>query len=201
MAAHRAGGGAILAASHQPLALDGARIGRRSDDRGSILRELRLAAAGGAALLPLVFFLLVATLFPFAVGPDGPCSPAPAAAPCGWRPCSPPCSRSTGWSSPTAPRACSTSSSSRASARRASPFAKLAGHWLSFGPPLMLAAIPAAALDEAAARGAGPARARPADRHARPRRADPRRRRADRRACAAAARSPACCCCRSRCRC
>ena len=37
-----------------------------------ILRELRLAAAGGAAVLPLVFFLLVATLFPFAVGPDGP---------------------------------------------------------------------------------------------------------------------------------
>ena len=37
-----------------------------------ILRELRLAAAGGTALLPLIFFLLVATLFPFAVGPDGP---------------------------------------------------------------------------------------------------------------------------------
>ncbi|HEX8641681.1 MAG TPA: heme exporter protein CcmB, partial [Allosphingosinicella sp.] len=37
-----------------------------------ILRELRLATAGGAALLPLIFFLLVATLFPFAVGPDGP---------------------------------------------------------------------------------------------------------------------------------
>ena len=36
------------------------------------LRELRLALAGGAALLPLLFFLLVATLFPFAVGPDGP---------------------------------------------------------------------------------------------------------------------------------
>ena len=44
----------------------------RSDERASILRELRLAATGGAALLPLVFFLLVATLFPFAVGPDGP---------------------------------------------------------------------------------------------------------------------------------
>src|SRR3546814_11598454 len=37
-----------------------------------VLRELRLAATGGHALLPLVFFLLVATLFPFAVGPDGP---------------------------------------------------------------------------------------------------------------------------------
>ena len=37
-----------------------------------VLRELRLATAGGAAALPLIFFLLVATLFPFAVGPDGP---------------------------------------------------------------------------------------------------------------------------------
>ena len=39
---------------------------------GLILRELRLALAGGAAALPLIFFLLVATLFPFAIGPDGP---------------------------------------------------------------------------------------------------------------------------------
>src|SRR3712207_8728562 len=37
-----------------------------------ILRELRLALSGGHALLPLIFFLLVATLFPFAVGPDAP---------------------------------------------------------------------------------------------------------------------------------
>ena len=37
-----------------------------------VWRELRLAAAGGNALLPLIFFLLVATLFPFAVGPDRP---------------------------------------------------------------------------------------------------------------------------------
>ena len=35
-----------------------------------VLRELKQALAGGAAALPLVFFLLVATLFPFAVGPD-----------------------------------------------------------------------------------------------------------------------------------
>ena len=37
---------------------------------GLILRELRLALAGGAAALPVIFFLLVATLFPFAIGPD-----------------------------------------------------------------------------------------------------------------------------------
>ena len=36
-----------------------------------VLRDVRTAYQGGGALLPLVFFLLVATLFPFAVGPDG----------------------------------------------------------------------------------------------------------------------------------
>src|SRR5688500_10656876 len=39
---------------------------------GLVLRELRLAATGGNFLLPILFFLLVATLFPFAVGPDAP---------------------------------------------------------------------------------------------------------------------------------
>ena len=37
-----------------------------------VWRELRLAASGGHVLLPPIFFLLVATLFPFAVGPDAP---------------------------------------------------------------------------------------------------------------------------------
>lgn len=36
-----------------------------------ILRELRRSWTSGGLLLPIVFFLLVATLFPFAVGPDG----------------------------------------------------------------------------------------------------------------------------------
>ncbi|RSV23855.1 heme exporter protein CcmB, partial [Sphingomonas sp. ABOLH] len=35
-----------------------------------ILRELRIAWSGGGLLLPVAFFLLVATLFPFAIGPD-----------------------------------------------------------------------------------------------------------------------------------
>ncbi|PAX06890.1 heme exporter protein CcmB [Sphingomonas lenta] len=35
-----------------------------------VLRDLRRAYAGGGALWPVAFFLLVATLFPFAVGPD-----------------------------------------------------------------------------------------------------------------------------------
>ncbi|KQM97691.1 heme exporter protein CcmB [Sphingomonas sp. Leaf25] len=34
------------------------------------LREVRRAWSGGGLLLPVAFFLLVATLFPFAVGPD-----------------------------------------------------------------------------------------------------------------------------------
>ena len=50
-------------------------------------------------------------------------------------------------------------------------FAKLAGHWLSFGPPLMLAALPAAALMKLPRGRAGAAGAWPAGRHAGPRRA------------------------------
>jgi heme exporter protein B len=36
-----------------------------------VLRELRRAWTSGGLLLPIVFFLLVAILFPFAIGPDG----------------------------------------------------------------------------------------------------------------------------------
>ncbi len=38
--------------------------------RALVVRDLRRAWAGGGAALPVGFFLLVATLFPFAVGPD-----------------------------------------------------------------------------------------------------------------------------------
>ena len=113
---------------------------------GLILRELRLALAGGAAALPLVFFLLVATLFPFAVGPDGPLL-----------------ARTGGGALWTAALLAALLPVDRlVEPDRASGVldqlhlrgfgeetiaaAKLIGHWLSFGPPLMLAAIPAAAL-------------------------------------------------------
>lgn len=113
---------------------------------GLILRELRLALAGGAAALPLVFFLLVATLFPFALGPDGPLL-----------------ARTGGGALWTAALLAALLPIDRlVEPDRASgvldqlhlkgygeetiAFAKLAGHWLSFGPPLMLAAIPASAL-------------------------------------------------------
>ena len=113
---------------------------------GIVLRELRLAASGGAATLPLVFFLLVATLFPFAVGPDGPLL-----------------ARTGGgalWMAallaallpverlvePDRAAGVLDQYVVRGLSDEAVALAKLGGHWLSFGPPLMLAAVPAAAL-------------------------------------------------------
>ena len=111
-----------------------------------ILRELRLAATGGNALLPLIFFLLVATLFPFAVGPDAPLL-----------------ARTGGgalWMAallaallpvdrlvePDRAAGVLDQLAVRGIGEETVALAKLVGHWLSFGPPLMLAAIPAAAL-------------------------------------------------------
>jgi heme exporter protein B len=111
-----------------------------------ILRELRLAASGGNAVLPLIFFLLVATLFPFAVGPDAPLL-ARTGGGALWmaallaallpvdRLVEP--DRAGGVLDQLAVRGVS---------EETVAIAKLIGHWLSFGPPLMLAAIPAAAL-------------------------------------------------------
>ena len=111
-----------------------------------IARELRLAAGGGAAFLPLVFFLLVATLFPFAVGPDGPLL-----------------ARTGGgalWMAallaallpvdrlvePDLASGTLDQLAVRGISEEVIALAKLIGHWLSFGPLLMLAAFPAAAL-------------------------------------------------------
>ena len=111
-----------------------------------VLRELRLAATGGSAVLPLVFFLLVATLFPFAIGPDSALL-GRAGGGALWvaallaallpvdRLVEP--DRASGVLDQLALRGVSEESIA---------LAKLAGHWLSFGPPLMLAALPAAAL-------------------------------------------------------
>jgi heme exporter protein B len=111
-----------------------------------LARELRLAATGGNALLPLIFFLLVATLFPFAVGPDAPLL-ARTGGGALWmaallaallpvdRLIEP--DRASGVLDQLAVRGIGEESVAAA---------KLAGHWLSFGPPLMLAAVPAAAL-------------------------------------------------------
>jgi len=111
-----------------------------------IARELRLAAGGGAAILPLIFFLLVATLFPFAVGPDGPLL-----------------ARTGGgalWMAallaallpvdrlvePDLAGGTLDQLALRGISEEMIALAKLIGHWLSFGPLLMIAAFPAAAL-------------------------------------------------------
>jgi len=111
-----------------------------------IARELRLAVGGGAATLPLIFFLLVATLFPFAVGPDGPLL-----------------ARTGGgalWMAallaallpvdrlvePDLASGTLDQLALRGISEEMIALAKLVGHWLSFGPLLMLAAFPAAAL-------------------------------------------------------
>jgi heme exporter protein B len=111
-----------------------------------IRRELRLALAGGAALLPIIFFLLVATLFPFAVGPDGLLL-ARTGGGALWmaallaallpvdRLIEP--DRAAGVLDQLALRGMSDETVA---------VAKMAGHWLSFGPPLMIAALPGAAL-------------------------------------------------------
>jgi heme exporter protein B len=114
---------------------------------GALLwRELRLALTAGNAALPLIFFLLVATLFPFAVGPDGPLL-----------------ARTGGgalWMAallaallpvdrlvePDRAAGVLDQLAVRGIPEETVALAKLAGHWLSFGPPLMLAAVPAAAL-------------------------------------------------------
>ena len=111
-----------------------------------ILRELRIAVSGGHALLALIFFLLVATLFPFAIGPDNAMLQRTGGGAL-WiaallaallpieRLVEP--DRASGMLDQLAVR-------SQSDEKVA--LAKLAGHWLGFGPPLMLAAIPAAAL-------------------------------------------------------
>ena len=111
-----------------------------------ILRELRLAATGGNALLPIVFFLLVATLFPFAVGPDGPLL-ARTGGGALWMAALLaallPVDRLVG---PDRASGVLDQFALRGIGEESVALAKLIGHWLSFGPPLMLAAIPAAAL-------------------------------------------------------
>jgi heme exporter protein B len=110
-----------------------------------IWRDLRLALAGGASL-PIVFFLLVATLYPFGVGPDGALL-----------------ARTGGgvlWIAallaallpidrliaPDAENGVLDQLTVRGVSAEIIAIAKIIAHWLSFGPPLMLAAFPAAAL-------------------------------------------------------
>ncbi|MEN9289898.1 MAG: hypothetical protein RL317_1521 [Pseudomonadota bacterium] len=109
-------------------------------------RDLRLSLSAGGLGLPIAFFLLVATLYPFAVGPDGALL-----------------ARTGGgvlWVAallaallpidrliaPDAEHGVLDQYAVRGVGEELVAAAKITAHWLSFGPPLMLAAIPAAAL-------------------------------------------------------
>ena len=111
-----------------------------------ILRDLRTAWQGGGALLPLIFFLLVATLFPFAVGPDGPLL-ARVGGGALWMAALLaallPIDRLI---APDAESGVLDQYAVRGLSDEGIAAAKIAAHWLGFGPPLMIAAIPAAAL-------------------------------------------------------
>lgn len=111
-----------------------------------IRRDAVHAWRGGGAMLPVVFFLLVATLFAFAIGPDAGLL-----------------ARTGGgvlWMAallaallpvdrliePDRLGGVLDQLAIRGHSDESIAAAKLAAHWLSFGPPLMLSALPAAAL-------------------------------------------------------
>lgn len=99
-----------------------------------------------AAGLPIVFFLIAATLFPFAVGPDAPLL-AKAGGGMLWLAALLaallPVERLI---APDAEAGILDQLAVRGIADEAVAGAKIVAHWLSFGPPLMLAALPGAAL-------------------------------------------------------
>ncbi len=111
-----------------------------------IARDLRLAWTGGGLWLPILFFLAVAILYPFAVGPDAKLLRATGGAML-WiaallaallpierliRP---------DWESGFLDQL-----AVRGWADEAVAALKIAAHWLSFGPPLLLATLVGAAL-------------------------------------------------------
>lgn len=111
-----------------------------------IIREVRLAWLSGGLWLPVAFLLLVAALFPFAVGPDAGLL-ARAGGGMLWiaallaallpvdRLVAP--DRDSGVLDQLALRGIG---------EEWVAIAKLVAHWIGFGPPLMIAALPAAAL-------------------------------------------------------
>ena len=111
-----------------------------------VWRDLRLGYAGGGATLVVAFFLLVAVLFPFAVGPDATLL-----------------ARVGGgviWAAallaalmpverlvaPDLESGVLDQLAVRGASMAAAAAAKMVAHWLAFAPPLMLAAVIAAGL-------------------------------------------------------
>ena len=114
-----------------------------------LARDLALLLPGGrrgGAMLPLLFFLAVAMLFPFAVGPD-PVLLARAGGGVIWvaalLAAILPLDRLL---APDLEQGFFDQFALRGIAEEAVVAVRLLAHWLSFGPPLMLAALPAAAL-------------------------------------------------------
>ena len=112
-------------------------------------RDLALAFGGGrrgGAMLPVLFFIAVAMLFPFAVGPD-PVLLARAGGGIVWvaalLAAILPLDRLL---APDLEQGFFDQFAVRGVAEEAVVAVRLLAHWLSFGPPLMLAALPAAAL-------------------------------------------------------
>ncbi|MCJ2184792.1 heme exporter protein CcmB, partial [Novosphingobium sp. 1949] len=110
------------------------------------VKRLMLGARGGGALMPVLFFLSVAMLYPFAVGPDAPLL-----------------ARTGGgviWIAallaailpldrlvePDIEQGQFDQWALRGIAEEMVIAVRVLAHWLSFGPPLMLATLPAAAL-------------------------------------------------------
>lgn len=111
-----------------------------------VMRDLRRNIAGGGATLVIGFFLLVATLFPFAIGPDeallarvGGGIIWTAALLAGLLPVE-------RLVAPDLEAGVFDQFAVRGVSIAAVAAAKTLAHWLSFGPPLMLAAVVAAGL-------------------------------------------------------
>lgn len=111
-----------------------------------VCRDLRRAYAGGGVAWPVAFFLLVATLFPFAVGPDQALLAQ--------------VSGGVVWTAallaallpverlvaPDLEAGVLDQFAVRGVSMALAAAAKIAAHWLAFAPPLMLAAVIAAGL-------------------------------------------------------
>lgn len=125
--------------------------------RALIRRELRRGLTG-SAWLPVVFFLIVAAILPFAIGPDGPilARVGPGAL---WIAALAsallPIERLV---EPDRADGVLDQLATAGTSEEAIAAAKIAGHWLAFGPLLLLALVPASALvgveSDAAARSA-----------------------------------------------
>lgn len=111
-----------------------------------VRRDLARAFRGGGAVLPLIFFLLVATLFPFAIGSDaillgkvGGGALWTAALLAALLPID-------GLIAPDQASGALDQFAVRGLSEELVAAAKIIALWIGFGPPLMLAAIPAAGL-------------------------------------------------------